>query len=336
MTRRVRLPHQFTTHPTMTGSEPDPPLGEETTPKHPEALRHLIPPEKRATNYVNRHVHGHEDFQMLDYARMEGINVLLDGPTGSGKTQLVQAYAAARQIPCVIVTAHSAGEPSQLFGKYVLLNGEMVWVDGLVTTAARWGSCVVLFDEINFYPPGVTAMVHPLLDDQRRIVLYDHVLEQHDPETDSRIGVPDVVNAGDDVLFVAAFNEGYRGTEELNEAFRNRFPIVVEWSYDDEVEDILLGSPTLRNIANEIRSLNEQGEIETPCSTNRLQFFEQMVDDIGLDAAISNFLATFTRTERDAIGNVFNLNRTRLWNDYNSFQKHENDDPSRGRFVTDE
>lgn len=300
----------------------------------PEPLQRLVPHPQVARDYVGRNIHGHPDFQMLDYARMEGLNVLLEGPTGPGKTMFGRAYAASRRIPFFAVNPGSAAEPSQLFGKYVLeQGGQMRWMDGIVTSLVRHGNAVLLFDEVNFLPQGVTATVHPLTDDQRLIVLYDHLVEHTDPDSGETVVMAEVVPAGEGLVVMAAYNEGYRGTEELNEAFKNRFDLVVEWGFDEAVEEDLIGSATLRNIAREIRKQADQGDIETPCSTNRLQFFERMVDDIGLDSAISNFLTHFDPSERDAIRNVFQLNRERLWNDY---EKISNRDPNRGYFVADE
>lgn len=296
-------------------------------------LDDLVPDRQVAIDYIHRDIHGHQDFDILDYARQEALNVLLEGPTGPGKTMLARAYAASRGLPFFALNPGSAAEPSQLFGKYVLQNGEMVWMDGPVTSLVRHGDAVLLLDEVNFMPPGVTSTLHPLTDDQRLVILYDHVVETEDTETGEKVAMAEVVKAGPGLLVIAAFNEGYRGVEELNEAFRNRFDIAVEWGYSEDVEDDLIASQTLRNIAREIRKMEESGDIDTPCSTNRLQFFERMVEDIGLDSAISNFLSNFDRSERDAIRNVFNLNRDRLWNDY---EKANNRNPNKGYYVSED
>jgi MoxR-like ATPase len=298
--------------------------------KYPPMLEELIPDPQVCTDYINRKIHGHEDFQMLDYARMEGLNMIFEGPTGAGKTMLARAYASARQIPFLSLNPGSAAEPTMLFGKDRLKADGQHWVDGIVTAACRFGDCVLDLDEVNFMPHGVTANLHSLTDSQRYIVLYDRVMEYTDDEGEV-YGLPEVVRAAKGLLVMAAYNDGYRGTEELNEAFRNRFDIPVDWGYDETVEEDLVASTTLRNIAREIRRMNQSGEIETPCSTNRLQFFERMVEDIGLDSAIANFLAHFEKSERDAIKNVFDLNRDRLWNDY---EKANNRDPNKGYFVT--
>lgn len=304
-----------------------------TVSTRPKMLDDLVPDRQVAIDYIHRDIHGHQDFDILDYARQEALNVLLEGPTGPGKTMLARAYAASRGLPFFALNPGSAAEPSQLFGKYVLQNGEMVWMDGPVTSLVRHGDAVLLLDEVNFMPPGVTSTLHPLTDDQRLVILYDHVVETEDTETGEKVAMAEVVKAGPGLLVIAAFNEGYRGVEELNEAFRNRFDIAVEWGYSEDVEDDLIASQTLRNIAREIRKMEESGDIDTPCSTNRLQFFERMVEDIGLDSAISNFLSNFDRSERDAIRNVFNLNRDRLWNDY---EKANNRNPNKGYYVSED
>lgn len=300
------------------------------TETRPKTLDDLVPDASIAEHYINRKIHGHNDFEILDYARMEGLNVLLEGPTGPGKTMLCRAYAASRGIPFFALNPGAAAEPSQLFGKYILTGGEMVWVDGPVTSLVRHGDAVLLLDEVNFMPPGVTSTLHPLTDAQRLVVLYDHVVEKYDTKSDTSIAMAEVVKAGPRLLVVAAFNEGYRGTEELNEAFRNRFDISVEWGYSTEVEDDLIASVTLKKIAHQIRKMTDEGHIDTPCSTNRLQFFERMVEDIGLESAISNFLASFEHTEREAIRNVFVLNKDSLRAEY---KRANNRDPEKGFFV---
>jgi MoxR-like ATPase len=299
--------------------------------QRPKTLQDLIPDPQLAESYVHREIHGHRDFDILDYVRAEELNPLIEGPSGPGKTMLFRAYAAANGLPFFALNPGSAAEPGQLFGKYLLQNEEMIWMDGPVTSLVRHGNAVLLLDEVNFMPPGVTSTLHALTDDQRQIVLYDHMIEHENTSAGESVAMPEVISAGEGLLVAAAFNEGYRGTEELNEAFCNRFDIAVEWGYSEEVENDLIASATLHSIAKEIRKQTNAGEIETPCSTNRLQMFERMVDDIGLDSAISNFLSMFWGTERTSVRNVINLHYDRLWSDY---QRINNKDPNEGFYVS--
>lgn len=299
----------------------------------PEPMQRLIPPEDFATKYVRRKVHGLPDFDLLDYALKEKMNVLMAGPTGSGKTSLGKAYAAARRMPFFALTPGGAAEPSQIFGKDKLVSKDgathMEWVDGILTSFVRHGG-VVVFDEVNFIPPAITAIAHPLLDGQRVIALLDHIETYEDPQDHSKHGMAEIVPASPDLLVLSAYNPGYIGTEELNEAFKNRFTINLEWGYHEEVEQELCCSPILMGIARELRKMHDEGDIQTPVSTNRLQAFEMIVEDLGLDVAISNFISSFTASEQEPVTNAFTMNRDNLINDYTNVLGR---DPLKGFFA---
>ena len=75
--------------------------------------------------------------------------VFISGHSGNGKTMSVeQACAKAkRKFVCVSMTPET--DESDLLGNYVLINGNMEWRDGPVTTAARQGA-VLCIDEIDY------------------------------------------------------------------------------------------------------------------------------------------------------------------------------------------
>jgi len=295
-------------------------------------LDDLIPDSEYYDLYVGRKLHGgHEDLELLDWARYVGDNVLIKGPTGPGKTMLVRAYCAVNQIPFININPGTAVEPSMLTGKEVLRGGSTYWVDGILTAAMRRGDCVVLFDELNFWPPGVTGALHSATDDQRYIYLYDHLIEYEDPHTGIKQAMPEIVRAAEGVLFVAAYNPRYEGTFRPNQAFENRFAVQFQWPYSEDVEKKLVSLPSLRTIAKELRRLHDSGEITVPVSTNKLLHFQKMADDLGLSAAVDNFLSYFDGTEHDAVRNVFKLNRKRLEQEVKDETGRE---PDKGRFVT--
>lgn len=295
-------------------------------------LDDLIPDEEIAELYVGRNMHGgHEDIELLDWARFVGDNVLIKGPTGPGKTMLCRAYCALRRIPFVNINPGTAIDPMMLTGKEVLRGGSTYWVDGILTAAMRRGECVVLFDELNFWPPGVTGCLHSATDDQRYIYLYDHLIEHEDPETGEMQAMPEIVKAAPGLLFVAAYNPRYEGTFRPNQAFENRFAVQFQWPYSEEVEQKLISLETLRSIAKELRRQHTLGEISVPVSTNKLMHFQKMCDDLGLTAATDNFLAYFEGSEREAVANVLKLNRRRLEEEVKSETGRHWD---KGRFVT--
>jgi nitric oxide reductase NorQ protein len=293
-------------------------------------LDDLIPDPSIADEYVGRTIHGgHNDLEILDWARLVGDNILIKGPTGPGKTMLCRAYCADRRIPFININPGTAVEPSMLLGKELLRDGSSVWVDGILTAAMRHGDCLVLFDEINLWPPGVTGVLHSTTDDQRYIYLFDHLIEYRDPEGNIQ-AMPEVVRAAEGILFVAAYNPRYEGTFRPNQAFENRFSVHFKWGYSERVENALVSLPSLKAIAKELRRLHGTGEITVPISTNKLMHFQKMADDLGLKAAMDNFIDYFDGTERDAGKNVMSLNKKRL---YEEVKAETGRDPDKGRYV---
>lgn len=290
----------------------------------------MVEDESVAEEYVGRALHGgHDDLELLDWARMTGEHVLIKGPTGPGKTMLCRAYSASRRIPFININPGTAIEPSMLTGKEVLHKGSTYWLDGILTAALRRGDCVILLDELNFWPPGVTGFLHSLTDDQGHIFLYDHLIEYTD-EDGVRHATAEIVHAAPNTLIVAAYNPRYEGTFRPNQAFENRFNIQFKWDYSERVENALVSLPSLKVMAKELRRMHSTGEITVPISTNKLMFFQKMADDLGLAAAIDNFLAYFDGAEHDAVKNVLQLNKDRL---YEEVKAETGREPDLGRFV---
>lgn len=258
-----------------------------------------VPDESLAERYQNRSIHGVKDFSILDVARRNHDNVLLMGDTGSGKTMVGAAYAAKNgdwyySLPCDVSI-----DPSALFGKMSTTDtpGKFEWLDGPVTQIVRTGG-VLNISEVNFMPPKIAASLYPLLDGRRYVPLLGHKGE--------------VVHAHERLLVIADMNPNYRGTIELNDAFRNRFPVKIAWGYDTEVESRLVKSAELRNIVRKLRDMGS--EIATPVSTNLMMEFERMATapDLTFDFAVANFVMAFRANERDAVMNVFDMSKVKV------------------------
>ena len=69
-------------------------------------------------------------------------------------------------------------------------------------------------------------------------------------------------------------------------------------------------------MAAKLRDSIAAGEYETPVSTNMLVEFEQMVGDLGLPFAISNFINAFPVDDRPSVKGVFDLWEGNLQTDY--------------------
>lgn len=75
----------------------------------------------------------------------DGDVLLLWGPTGAGKTSLIEQWCARLGIPLFAAKGHRRFEPMEAFGQFVGgEDGSTPWVDGPVTLAARYGlPCII-------------------------------------------------------------------------------------------------------------------------------------------------------------------------------------------------
>ena len=268
-----------------------------------DEIHAYIPAPSVAENYVGRKVWGVWDATIADQAVKEKKNILLMGDTGSGKTLFGEAYASKNKTLYYSLPCDVSIDTSALFGRMQPTDvvGKFRWQDGPITQIVRHGG-VLNISEINFMTPKIAASLYPLLDNRRYIPLLGHEGE--------------VVRAHPDLLIIADMNPNYRGTMELNAAFKNRFDFKIPWGYSAEVEERLVKFPTMREIAAQLRLLRDT-EIETPVSTNMLMEFESfaMNPELGMTFAVANFLAAFELSEQDSVSKIFDLQQKKLAQD---------------------
>lgn len=278
----------------LTSSKPATPASPKKALAKPTHSVAVVPDASYAAEYINRRFSdGTTDFDVFDYALKKQKPVLIEGPTGPGKTFGTYAWASARKMALASVPSNIGIEPSQLFGKYVPTEkvGVFKWVDGPVTHVVRHGG-VLLLNEVNFIPDRVGTVLFGLLDRRRSITLLDHEGE--------------VIKAHKDLLIVADMNPDYEGTRPLNKAFRNRFQIQMFWDYDRKIESKLVKSKSLLDMATNIRARFDKHEFETPLSTNMLREFEEHLVDMGAAFAATTFIQHFQQDEQHPIKVVVN------------------------------
>jgi hypothetical protein len=247
-----------------------------------------VPDAKWGREYVNRTIDGIQDWDILDKAMLDGDNVLIEGGAGSGKTICVQGYASARGLRYFNVSSNNGIDPSQLFGRWIPNpNGVgYLWQDGAVTQIVRHGG-VLLLNEVNFLPVRVSTVLFSLLDYRREIQLLENGGE--------------VVKAHPNLLIVADMNNGYRGTQQLNQAFNDRFGIKMEFPYDRAIENKVVGNKALLVLADQLRAQYDVEEIVTPISTRGLVAFIANAKRFGIDFAITSYVNGFDKDERAGV-----------------------------------
>ncbi len=136
------------------------------------------------------------------------LPLLIKGPTGCGKSQLVEYMARKLNRPLIKVSCNEDTNAADLLGRFLLKSGETVWQDGPVTQALRTNSILYL-DEIAEAREDVIVALHPLTD-HRREVHIDKINE--------------TLQAKKDFMVVASYNPGYqKGLKELKPSTKQRF-----------------------------------------------------------------------------------------------------------------
>lgn len=185
------------------------------------------------------------------------LPLMIKGPTGCGKSQLVHFMSDKFKVPLVQVACNEDTSSADLLGRFLIKGGETVWQDGPVTRALRQGGILYL-DEIAEAREDVVVALHPLLDHRREVYL-DRVNE--------------VIRAPKNFMCVASFNPGYQQSfKDLKPSTRQRFVnLVMNYLEADKEIDLLvshcgIGKPVAQKLillATKIRQLAEYNLKET-------------------------------------------------------------------------
>lgn len=251
-------------------------------------------------NYVNRTIAGDtDDFAIFDYALANKENVAIVGEAGTGKTTSVMSWAGHRGLRFYRINFHAGVESSQIFGKLLPQeDGKLAWQDGGFTECWRNGNAVIVLDEMSFMPPKQSGILHPCLDNQRVLILLDNKGE--------------VIPAGDNLLIVGCYNEGYRGNNNQNQAFKDRFQHKLEFKYDTTIEKNFIHSETLLTLAKQMREEAIAGIYETPISTRLLKNFQKFAKEISYEYAVDNFINNFANDEKGSVKLLLEAHRHNL------------------------
>jgi MoxR-like ATPase len=151
------------------------------------------------------------EVELFKRAYEQLLPVMLTGPTGCGKTRLVEHMGRILDRPVVTISCHDDLTSSDLVGRFMVSGGDVVWNDGPLTRAIKDGALCYM-DEVVEARHDSLAVLHSLTDHRRSLYL-------------DRAG--EVVRAPDSFMLVCSYNPAYRSSlKDLKPSFRQRFVTV--------------------------------------------------------------------------------------------------------------
>jgi len=202
---------------------------------------------------------------LFEAAYENKLPVMLKGPTGSGKTRLIEYMAWKLGRPLYTVACHDDLSGNDLTGRYIIKGDDVEWIDGPLLMAVKNGGIVYL-DEVVEARKDTTVVIHPLTDYRRYLLI-------------EKLGK--MFYAPDDFMLVISYNPGYQSVlKELKQSTKQRFvSISLGWPEED-LETQIVQQETgvdediakmLVKAANKIRNLVHQG-LEEGVSTRELVY----------------------------------------------------------------
>jgi MoxR-like ATPase len=87
------------------------------------------------------------EVELFKRAYEQHLAVMLTGPTGCGKTRLVEHMGQVLSRPVVTISCHDDLTSSDLVGRFLVSGGDVSWNDGPLTRAIKDGAICYL-DEV--------------------------------------------------------------------------------------------------------------------------------------------------------------------------------------------
>jgi nitric oxide reductase NorQ protein len=239
---------------------------------------HLTPVADNVPSVPNYLAQGAE-CELFTQTHAAGLPLLLKGPTGCGKTRLVEHMAARLGRPLITVSGHDDLGAADLAGRFLIEGGDTRWVDGPLTRAVRLGAIFYL-DEVVEARKDITVLLHPLADD-RRVLPLERLGEQ--------------VPAAPGFQLVLSYNPGYQHLlKGLKPSTRQRFVALTLGYPAPELEARIVASEggveadtaqQLVKLALHLRRLTEH-DLEETASTRLLVMAARLTrQGLGLSAA---------------------------------------------------
>jgi hypothetical protein len=197
--------------------------------------------------------------------------IFITGLSGNGKTMNVQQACANSKRECIRVNITIETDEDDLLGGYRLQDGQTVWQNGPVIEAMERGA-ILLLDEIDLASNKIMCL-QPILEGNGVFIKKINKFVKPAPGFNVIATANTKGQGSDDGKFI--------GTNILNEAFLERFPITVEQSYPTNKNEtkILENVMTEKGLTRQVDKKFAENLI-TWADIIRKTFYEGGVDEI--------------------------------------------------------
>lgn len=281
-----------------------------------------LPVPMRDPNYVQFGIHQHLN-TVIGAGRF--FPVFITGPTGNGKSTTVEQLCSNHNRPLIRVNINAVMDEEYLIGSKTLIDGTVYVVEGPVLIAMRKGY-ILLLDELDAASANAILCLQGVLEGK----------PYYFKSTNEWI----VPSPGFNVIATAntkgkGSDDGrYIGTNVLNEAFLERFAVVLEQGYPPEKQELLIMKNIMKSLncydeaiaaalvkwATVSRKTFEEGAIQDVITTRRLIHIVNaysMFDNITLsvDMALSRFDSVTKTALLDFFKKVYVPNKQEHYSD---------------------
>lgn len=176
-------------------------------------LRSKIDPKQMTPEKSRVYIKRKVDEIVEDFAKLKR-NICLIGDSGTGKTTLVEQFAAGHTLPFLRISCDETSSLKTLLGSKEIINGTTYFRGGILLELIQMPS-VILFDEFNALHSSKLFFLHELLDNRRLFV--------QDADGGKVISIHPECQ-----IFLACnpANKNYGGTNKMNAALGNRTTVI--------------------------------------------------------------------------------------------------------------